>query len=41
LKGRITIMHVPGGDEKATFRDPATAREIKQFVRIALGLTFR
>jgi hypothetical protein len=32
LKGRVTIMFVPGGDE-ATFRDPATARDIGRRVK--------
>ena len=32
LKGRIAIMHVPGGVPRATFRDPATAREISDRV---------
>jgi serine/threonine protein kinase len=38
LKGRIAVMHVPGGNERATFRDPATAGEIERHVKSALDL---
>jgi serine/threonine protein kinase len=38
LKGRIDVMHVPGGSERATFRDPATASEAKRRVRATLDL---
>jgi len=36
LQGRVRMLHVPG-EEKATFRDPATRRLVKQQVESILG----
>jgi hypothetical protein len=38
LKGRISIMSVPGGAEHATFRNPETAKMLKEKVQSILGL---
>ena len=38
LRGRIQIFVVPGGLERATYRDPATAAAIRERVRAALRL---
>ena len=37
LKGRVSILHVPGGT-KATFRDPATRTLVREMVVSTLGL---
>jgi len=38
LRGRIQTFAVPGGMERATYRDPATAAAIRERVRAALKL---
>jgi DNA-binding winged helix-turn-helix (wHTH) protein len=38
LHGRLETLNVPGGREKATFRDPDTARLMRDRVKAALGL---
>jgi hypothetical protein len=38
LRGRVHAFTVPGGIEGATFRDPATARLIRQRISAILGL---
>ena len=38
LRGRLNAFTVPGGLEKATFRDPETARLIRQRISEILGL---
>ncbi len=38
LTGRVFTMHVPGGEENATFRDEATARTVRRNVQSILGL---
>jgi hypothetical protein len=38
LKGRVVALIVPGGPERATFRDPATASALRQQVLSLLGL---
>ena len=38
LKGRIFTIDVPGGDEKATFRDPATIALVRKNVATIFGL---
>jgi serine/threonine protein kinase len=38
LKNRVFTLHVPGGSEHATFRDPATARLLRQQVETILSL---
>ena len=38
LKGRVVALTVPGGPERATFRDPNTAKMIRQQVQSILGL---
>jgi hypothetical protein len=39
LRGRLQMVHVPGGDEKATFRDRATRERIRALVVSTLGLS--
>ena len=38
LTGRVTALHIPGGDESATFRDPQTVQLIRDLVRGLLDL---
>jgi len=38
LKGRVFTLYVPGGPEKATFRDPSTAQMLRQQVQSILAL---
>ena len=38
LRGRIQTLNIPGDPEKATFRDPATARLIRDRVAAILGM---
>jgi serine/threonine protein kinase len=38
LKGRVFTIHVTGGPEHATFRDPTTAQALRQQVQAMLGL---
>jgi DNA-binding winged helix-turn-helix (wHTH) protein len=38
LHGRLVTWTVPGGRAKATFRDPETARLVRERVRVALSL---
>jgi len=38
LRGRLYTLDVPGGVEKATFRDPETARLIRDHVKRILEL---
>lgn len=38
LRSRLFTLHVPGGTEQATFRDPATAKLLRQQVETILGL---
>ena len=38
LRGRLRTLHVPGGDNHATFRDPATAQLIRERVQAILKL---
>ena len=38
LHGRLETLNVPGGREKATFRDPNTAQLMRERVKAALGL---
>jgi hypothetical protein len=38
LKGRVFTIHVTGGPEHATFRDPTTAQALRQQVQAILGL---
>ena len=38
LRGRVVVMNVAGGPEHATFRDPATAREVVRRVKLMVGL---
>jgi hypothetical protein len=38
LKGRVVALTVPGGPERATFRDPNTAKMVRQQVQSILGL---
>ncbi|MGZ6142062.1 MAG: serine/threonine-protein kinase [Myxococcales bacterium] len=38
LRGRLQMVHVPG-DEKATFRDPAVKKSIRELVITTLGLS--
>ena len=38
LSGRVTALHIPGGEESATFRDPQTVRLIRDLVRGLLDL---
>ena len=38
LKGRVFTIHVTGGSEHASFRDPETAKMLKQQVQSILGL---
>jgi serine/threonine protein kinase len=38
LKGRIVAVTVPGGPERATFRDPETKKMIRERVKSILGL---
>jgi serine/threonine protein kinase len=38
LTGRIVVLVIPGGPEHATFRDPNTAKMVRQNVRSILGL---
>jgi hypothetical protein len=38
LKGRVQMLHVVGGDEKATFRDPLTKRRVRELVVATLAL---
>ena len=39
LQGRLQMLHVPGGDEKATFRDPAVKQRVRELVVAALALS--
>ena len=39
LRGRLHTMHVPGGLDNASFRDPETARLIRDRVKAILGLS--
>ena len=39
LKGRVQMLHVPGGDEKATFRDPAVKQRLRELVVATLALS--
>ena len=38
LTGRVQLMHIPGGDGKATFRDPATQKAVRDAVTLVLNL---
>jgi serine/threonine protein kinase len=38
LRNRLFTLHVPGGSEHATFRDPSTAATLRQQVVTVLGL---
>jgi hypothetical protein len=38
LKGRVVALAVPGGPQRASFRDPETKQMLKQQVRSILGL---
>jgi serine/threonine protein kinase len=38
LKNRVVVLTVPGGPERATFRDPNTAKMVRQQVQSILGL---
>jgi serine/threonine protein kinase len=38
LAGRIVVLQIPGGPEHATFRDPETAKMVRQNVKTLLGL---
>lgn|GEM_PF-4554152 len=38
LTGRIVVLQVPGGPEHASFRDPNTAKMVRQNVKTLLGL---
>jgi hypothetical protein len=38
LRGRLHPMTVPGGKERATFRDPSTAELLRTQVRQVLNL---
>jgi serine/threonine protein kinase len=38
LTGRIVVLLIPGGPEHATFRDPETAKMVRQNVKSMLGL---
>jgi serine/threonine protein kinase len=38
LEGRVHLMSIPGGRASATFRDPATARMLRDRVKAILGL---
>ena len=38
LKGRVQMLHVPGGDEKATFRDPSVKQRVRELVIATLAL---
>ena len=38
LRGRLHVFSLPGGHERATFRDPETARLMRERVRQVLGL---
>lgn len=38
LRGRLSTLHVPGGDNHATFRDPDTAKLIRERVKAILEL---
>jgi serine/threonine protein kinase len=38
LTGRIVVLPIPGGPEHATFRDPNTAKMVRQNVKSILGL---
>jgi serine/threonine protein kinase len=37
LSGRIVVLTIPGGSEHATFRDPNTAKMVRQNVKSILG----
>lgn len=39
LRGRLHTLHVPGGRDNASFRDPGTARLIRDRVKAILGLS--
>jgi serine/threonine protein kinase len=41
LKGRVRMFHVPGGDEKATFRDPQVKQRVRELVTGLLALPSR
>jgi serine/threonine protein kinase len=38
LRSRVWLLHVPGGPERATFRDPSTRRLVRAQVAAVLGL---
>jgi hypothetical protein len=38
LRGRVQMLHVAGGDEKATFRDPAVKQRVRDLVVAILAL---
>ena len=38
LTGRVVVLPIPGGPEHATFRDPNTAKIVRQNVKSILGL---
>ena len=41
LQGRVQMLHVPGGDEKATFRDPVVKQRVRELVIATLSLPER
>lgn len=38
LKGRVTALIIPGGPQRATFRDPETKKMVREKVKLILGL---
>jgi len=38
LRGRLQMLHVPGGDETATFRDPAVKKRVRDLVASTLQI---